>query len=278
MGADLYGYDWPARRLDANGNPLPSADEPQAARQPLTLCAQTPKHTIRHSHIFGFTATYNDFDYTGAVWRLEQSLSTEEYMNRYPVGYGISGTRARGGRTLFHPQAMWRSMVGFDLFSSLSSYPGMGWTRNLPGDFGTQASFLSFQWLMQYKPAVSNTFCTWNNAVGTGPSLPAEEPPARKAFSGCREHHWNHILTLGLAGQGYFKSKLEQRLAVAWEPRGQQYLLFGQWWWRNFYNLPLDLSLGTAWYPGSRFDNSWSFLNYFANRNLLWLEATYYLL
>jgi hypothetical protein len=276
-GADLRGYDWPERKLDATGKPL-SRKQKQAARLPLTLCANTPKHTYRPTHVIGFTATYNDFNYTGAVWRLEQSLSTEEYMNRYPVGYGIHGTTTRPGRTLFHPQMMWRSMVGFDLFSAIMNYPGMGWTRNLPGDFGTQASFLSFQWLMQYKPAVSNTFCTWNNAVGTGPSLPAEEPPSRKAFSGCREHHWNHILTLGLSGQGYFKSKLEQRLAIAFEPRGKQYLLYGQWWWRDFFSLPVDLSMGTSWFPGSRFDNSWSLLNYFVGRNLLWFEATYYLL
>ena len=43
-------------------------------------------------------------------------------------------------------------------------------------------------------------------------------------------------------------------------------------------SLPLDLSMGTAWYPNSRFNNSWSLLNFFTNRNQLWLEATYYLL
>jgi hypothetical protein len=277
-GGDLRGYDWPERRLDAEGNPLPNAKQKQAARQPITICAFTPKHTYRHTHVIGFTGTYNDFDYTGAVWRLEQSISTEEYMNRYPVGYGVSGARARGGRTLFHPQAVWRSMVGFDLFSALMNYPGMGWTRHLPGDFGTQASFLSFQWLMKYNPSVSNTFCEWNNAVGIGPSAPEDGEPVRKAQSGCRNNHWNHLLTLGFAGQGYFRSKLEQRTAVAYEPRGKQFLLFGQWWWRDFFSLPIDLSAGLAWYPNSRFNNSWSLLNYFTNRNQLWLEATYYLL
>jgi hypothetical protein len=276
VGADLRGYDWPGRRLDARGNPLPGS-QPQAARLPVTLCAFTPKHTYRYTHVFGFTTTYNDFDYTGAVWRLEESLSTSEFMNRYPASYGIAHAASKG-RTLFHPQPVWRSMLGFDLFSALGNYPGMGWTRHLPGDIGTQASFLSFQWLMKYNPAVSNTFCTWNNAVGIGPSAPAEEPPARKAQSGCRENHWNHFFTLGFSGQGYFKSKLEQRLAAAFEPRGQQWLLYGQWWWRNLYQLPVDLSMGLSWFPSSRFDNSWVLLNYFTNRNLLWFEATYYLL
>jgi hypothetical protein len=209
---------------------------------------------------------------------LEQSISTNEFMNRYPAGYGAHVTNTGGTRTLFHPQPVWRSMVGFDLFSALANYPGMGWTRNLPGDFGTQASFLSFQYLMKYNPAVSNTFCSWNNAVGIGPSAPGDGEPVRKAQSGCRENHWNHFFTLGFAGQGYFKSKLEQRLAVAYEPRGQQTLLYGQWWWRDFFKLPVDLSAGVSWFPGSRMDNSWTLLNYFTNRNLLWMEATYYLL
>jgi len=38
-GADLRGYDWPERRLDANGAPLPSAKQKQARRLPITLCA-----------------------------------------------------------------------------------------------------------------------------------------------------------------------------------------------------------------------------------------------
>ncbi|MCS6926059.1 MAG: hypothetical protein NZ578_09180, partial [Candidatus Binatia bacterium] len=279
-GADLRGYDWPERRLDARGNPLPSAKQKQAARVPVTICAFTPKQTYRPTHVFGFTVTYNDFDYTGAVWRLEQSISTEEYMTRYPVGYGARGTppRTRPGRLMFHPQAVWRSMIGFDLFSALSNYPGLGWTRHLPGDFGTQASFLSFQWLMRYNPAVSNTFSDYSHGVSIGPSLPEEGEPVRKAQRGTRNHHWNHLLTLGLAGQGYFKSKLEQRLAVAYEPRGKQFLLFGQWWWRDFYSLPIDLSMGLAWYPNSRFNDSWSGLHNFTDRDQLWLEVTYYLL
>ncbi|HEV8712946.1 MAG TPA: hypothetical protein VGX03_08975, partial [Candidatus Binatia bacterium] len=219
----------------------------------------------------------NDFDYTGAIWRFEQSLSTSEYMNRYPASYGIAHLNSKG-RTLFHKQPVWRSMVGFDLFSALFNYPGMRWTRHLPGQMGTQASFLSFQWLMKYTPATSNTFCEWNNAVGIGPSAPSDGEPVRGAKSGCRDNHWNHFFTLGFAGQGYFASKLEQRMAVAFEPRGQQWLLYGQWWWRNWLSMPLDLSFGTSWFPSSRFDHSWTTLNYFTSRQLLWAEATYYLL
>ena len=100
-GADLLGYDWPTRRLDANGNPLPSATQPQAARSNQTFCAFGPKHTYRQNSIFGFTTTYNDFDYTGAVLRMEESMSWSEFGNRYPAGYGIAHANTRGGGHCF---------------------------------------------------------------------------------------------------------------------------------------------------------------------------------
>jgi hypothetical protein len=124
-----------------------------------------------------------------------------------------------------------------------------------------------------YVPSVSNTFSYTTNCAGTGRAVP--QPGDRP---GCTNKHWNHLFTLGLSGQGYFKSKLEQRTAVAFEPRGKQWFLYGQWWWRDFFKLPVDLSAGVAWYPSSRTDHSWTALNFFTNRNLLWAELTYYLL
>ena len=38
--------------------------------------------------MIGFTTTYNDFDYTGAVFRTEQSYSAKEYVRRLPLGTG----------------------------------------------------------------------------------------------------------------------------------------------------------------------------------------------
>ena len=34
----------------------------------------------------GFTSTYNDFEYTGAVFRIEQSFSTKEHIRKLPAG------------------------------------------------------------------------------------------------------------------------------------------------------------------------------------------------
>ena len=141
-------------------------------------------------------------------------------------------------------------MLGFDLLQALNHYPGMGWLKYAPGDFGTQSSFVSFQWLMQYNfEGLSNNMCNWNFAMGIGATRPGDPGPQRKAIRGCNTKHWNDFFTLGLGGNGYFKGKLEQRLAAAYEPNGKQWLLYGQWWWRSFYDLPVDLSMGTSWFP-----------------------------
>lgn len=95
------------------------------------------------------------------------------------------------------------------------------------------------------------------------------DPPQRGATLGCRLHHFNHALTFGLGGQDYFRTNLEQRLAVAFKPRGKQFLFFGQWWWKELMGLPIDLSTGTAWYPNSQMDNSWLLLNSFTNPKLV---------
>jgi len=304
VGTDLHGYNAPGRRLDANGLPLPTAKQPQASRSASTLCTNGFSHQRRYSHVIGFTATYNDFDYTGAVFRLEQSYSTKEALNKKAQGYAnnfseASGSygdfsennRARRNGRILNSGAVWRSMFGFDLIQSLMSYPGMGWTKHLPGQFGVQQSFLTGQWLMQYnatgRSGTTNNMCNWNFAQGTGRSLEGEFDPAdpdnplaprRDAIRGCHTKRWNHLFTIALAGNGYFRGKLEGRNAFAYEPRGKQPLLFSQWWWREFMSLPVDLSVGTAWFMGSQNQNSWTLLNYFASRDLLWLEATYYIL
>jgi hypothetical protein len=119
---------------------------------PLTFCTNGFNHKYVWSHVMGFTATYNDFDYTGAVFRLEESLSTKEGLDKRAVGYGQAfpfqtnvpqGYRERRGHILV-TTPVWRSMVGFDLAQSLSSYPGLAWTRKLPGEFGSQQSFPQF--------------------------------------------------------------------------------------------------------------------------------------
>ena len=305
-GTDLSGYNWKERHLDENGAPTDRARQAHAIRQNYTVCGNFGSHQRRYSNVIGFTLTYNDFDYTGAVFRFEQSYSTKEALNRKTFtsnGEPMDGDpRARRRGRHLNSAGVWRSMAGFDLIQSLMSYPGMGWTRNLPGQFGVQASFLTGQWLMLYnntgRAGVSNNMCNWNTAQGMpvavaepdatkrtqgdGKYDPAnpDDPlaPKRGAVRGCSTKRWNHLFTLAFAGNGYFRGKLEGRNAVAWEPRGSHVLLFSQWWWREFKSLPLDISFGTAWFLGSYNDHSWTLLNYFSHRDMVWLEATYYII
>ncbi len=314
-GADLHGYDWRERKLDPTGSPYevinpndPAtrsrgrqlADHAHATRLPLTYCTNAFSHQRRYSHVLGFTLTYNDFDYTGAVFRFEQSYSTKEALNKRTLGSpnsglgvnGVDTTRRdrRDGRIL-NSGGVWRSMAGFDLIQALMNYPGMNWTKHLPGQFGVQQSFVTGQWLMQYnhtgRGGTSANMCNWNHAQGTLGSVPSEETagnpgdplaPQRNAIRGCHTKRWNHLFTIALAGNGYFRGKLEGRNAYVYEPRGKHNLLFSQWWWREFMSMPLDISIGTAWFLGSKNDNSWTLLNYFADRDLVWISATYYII
>ena len=313
-GADLYGNDWHERKLDPTGSPYeiinpndPAtrtrgrqlADHKHATRANFTNCTNGFSHQRRYTHVLGFTMTYNDFDYTGAVFRLEQSYSTKEGLNKratcsrvgQPCTPDANRRDRRRGRIL-NSAGVWRSMVGFDLIQSLMSYPGMAWTRKaLPGQFGSQASFLTGQWLMQYqntgRGGLTGNMCNWNTVQGTLHSQPENETvgnpgdplrPRRTAQAGCRTKRWNHLFTIAFAGNGYFRGKLEGRNAYVYEPRGKHNLLYSQWWWREFMSLPVDISAGTAWFLGSRQQHSWTLLNYFAKRDLLWFEATYYIL
>ncbi len=304
-GTDLSGYNWRERHLDENGAPTDKAKQAHAIRQNYTFCTNGFSHQRRYSHVIGFTLTYNDFDYTGAVFRFEQSYSTKEALNKRTFTshqQPMTNDRARRRGRILNSAGVWRSMAGFDLIQALMNYPGMGWTRNLPGQFGVQTSFLTGQWLMLYnntgRSGMTNNMCNWNFAQGLPAAIaepdaalrtqgdgkydPAnpDDPlaPKRDAVRGCGTKRWNHLFTLAFAGNGYFRGKLEGRNAVAWEPKGSHVLLFSQWWWRELKSMPLDLSFGTAWFLGSSNSHSWTLLNYFSHRDMVWFEATYYII
>jgi hypothetical protein len=76
-----------------------------------------------------------------------------------------------------------------------------------------------------------------------------------------------------------FRSHIETRNAVAYEPRGRDILLYSQWWWRQAFGYPnLELSWGVAWYPSSGMSQGWSGIYAFADRDQLWAEFKYYIL
>jgi hypothetical protein len=264
-------------------------------------------HWMPWTNVFGFTLTYNDFDYTGAVFRLEQSWSTNEARNE-SVGafagadqnhYDARLKKAReraikegktGSQIPDHPytdgegnpcaegygtfcpsprtrirrvksgSSIWRSMIGFDLIQSFQSFPGMGWTRGLPGGIGDQATFYTFQALTTYQ----------NN----------NRPSGINAFTNAprdRHHRWNQLYTFGTSGF-YFRGKLEPLFAFAYSVNAKQPLILAQTYWHGLFFRNLDLYAGTVMYMGSRNDVDGTLLNLWADRDLFWIRLQYYLL
>jgi hypothetical protein len=262
VGADVYGYN-----TDAN----PNNDRTG------TFCLPT-FHFYPWTHVAGFTTTYNDFDYTGAVFRLEESWSTNEPRNfsvrgskqqievngfaadefgnpcppdgRTPGALTCPGIRAIRDKSK-SGTAVWRSMVGFDLLRTWSF---------LPGTFGKDQWFLTGQHLLTYQ----------NN----------NRPSALNAFTNApydRHQRWEQLFTL--SGSGFFaRGKFEPLWAYAYSPNAKQHLVLAQFYWHGLYFKNLDLFAGTALYLGSRFQTDASFLNYYADRDTAWIRLQYFIL
>src|SRR5207249_7531199 len=192
----------PNGALLPNGNPKPGKH--QAARPPITFCLSSLQDHW-WTHVVGLTGTYNDFDYTGAVFRMEESLSTKEVIRKLPGGFG-----ARAGQPLsvesfqtnFHKfTPVWRSMLGFDLLKSIPSF------RYVPGihhSFYDQTWFISGQWLMEnYWDNVANNICQNSDNIGNGLTQAQADAfraanPDLRVYSNprCKRYRWNHLLTL----------------------------------------------------------------------------------
>ncbi|MSQ46952.1 MAG: DUF1302 family protein [Deltaproteobacteria bacterium] len=299
VGADLAGYNHPGRFrsnnkngvLNNNGEPLPGKHN--AVRLPRTDCFPANYHWTR-THVTGFTSTYNDFEYTGMVFRLEESFSSKEYVRKLPIGSGRNA-KLTDPRTLdrllkfsvnkdYHTfTPVWRSMVGFDL---LKSVPSFKYIPFLHHSFSDQAWFFTGQWLMKNQWSnVANPLCYAVDNGGNGLTnadakrLSRADGKRHYANAQCRNYRWNHLLTLAAVNQGLFASRVETRNAVVYEPRAKDWLLFSQWWWRNVLGMEaVELSAGVSWYPGSSMSQGWTGLYGFADRDQLWLEFTYYLL
>lgn len=296
VGADLGGYNHPDR-FGPKGALLPNGDTKPgrhgALRAPITNCFNANYHWTR-TNIIGFTSTYNDFEYTGAVFRLEESFSDKEFVRHLPLGVGrinqLTDPKAIAKNTKFSLQGdyhnftgVWRSMVGFDL---LKSVPSFKYIPFLHHSFSDQAWFFTGQWLMKNQwNHVANPLCYVVDNAGNGltkqaaAKLSAADGKRHYSNAQCRNYHWNHLLTLAAVNQGLFASRVETRNAVVFEPRAKDWLLFSQWWWRNVLGYEnIELSTGVAWYPGSSMSQGWTGLYGFADRDQFWFEMTYYLL
>ena len=315
---DMLGYS-------QDGNP----NNDRAA----TACFEVA-HAYPWTNVFGFTVTYNDFDYTGAVFRLEQSWSTNEGRNwggsnyggrsqahfdaklqaaregyldklddnperaaavdQYAADHGVDRRAAVFGAEGVDPlitgphsdgegnpcvpgvnvcpgqkinrariktgSSIWRSMIGFDLIQSIQSFPGMGWSRSLPGGIGDQATFYTFQALTTYQND--------NRAAGINAFTNAPRD---------RHHRFNQLYTFGTSGF-YFRGKLEPLFAFAYSVNAKQPLILAQAYWHGLYFRNLDLFAGTVMWMGSRNDTDGTGVHIWADRDLFWIRLQYYLL
>ena len=289
-GVDMYGYSQDGRTDNDR----------------FTTACFDVSHVFPWTNVFGFTVTYNDFDYTGAVFRLEQSWSTNEPRNILPVAFAgadqehydarLAAAQEKaiaqgktGSQMPVHPfedgdgnpcvdsqafcpsprqriariksgTSVWRSMIGFDLIQSIQSFPGMGWTRGLPGGIGDQATFYTFQALTTYQN---------NNRAA---NLNAFTNAAQD-----RHHRFNQLYTFGLSGF-YFRGKLEPLFAFAYSVNAKQPLVLAQTYWHGFLFRNLDIFAGTVMYMGGRMDLDATGLHLWADRDLFWIRLQYYLL
>jgi hypothetical protein len=224
------------------------------------------------SHIIGFTLTYNDYDWTGAILRMEQSFSTKEpgegispnNYSRVEQGCGVTGeglgcagvpgTRDFETRNVRYNQ-IWRSMIGFDYLRSLAPMQA----RNFPNPIRSLLAdqwFFTAQFLNEYKSHA-------NGQVGLTTS-----------FSD-RSQHWNPLLTFAMTGF-FMNQRLRPYMAFGYEVNQDFPLAIFQA--DYFLTEKLVVRLGEVLYMGSTQAQVNSFLNYYANRDTTYLRLTYFLL
>ena len=212
------------------------------------------------SHIVGGTLTYSDYDYTGMIFRLEQSYSTKEPRNNIPP---LAGDRAgEYPRTydfenfIKRNTSVWRSMVGFDYLRALWN-PAPPWIR----DYWV-STFLKDQWFFTFQ-FFNEYYSHTENQIGLLDSVTD------------RMQHWNPVLTF-LATGFFHHFKLRPTLAAGYDVNAD----FPVVWLQAEYSISKQLTvrLGEIMYLGSANNESFIFLHKYADRDNLYFRVTYFLL
>lgn len=237
------------------------------------------------THIIGMTATYNDYDYTGLVFRLEQSLSTKEprqLSNNSPerllaqkqaTDLCIQGSLAACGSLAPGPNTrlavptqrdfetrqkrytqVWRSMVGFDYLRALAPNYGRTIGNDLVRSLLSDQWFFTFQFLNQYDAHADHM---GNSASFTN-----------------RYQHFNPFFTV--SGTGFFLHQtFRPTWAVAFDPNQLVPLFYAQA--AYFLTPKLEMRIGEILYAGSKNDDDNNGLHYYADRDNFYIRFTYYL-
>jgi Protein of unknown function (DUF1302) len=234
------------------------------------------------THIIGMSATYNDYDFTGLVFRLEQSFSTKEpaqfssvsperllmQKNNCPLdatGFpqctgadanvfnAANNTKDYATRAKRYYQ-VWRSMIGADWTSSIAS----SYAHKIHNEL--VRSLLSDQWIVSFQ--FLNTFYTKFNQIDHSGSFTD------------RYQQWNPFFTL--SGSGYF---VHQTFRPTWA-----FFFDANQMWPGFfiqagYSLTpkLDVRVGEILYAGSGRAQDNGGLSYYADRDTFFIRLTYFL-
>jgi hypothetical protein len=213
------------------------------------------------THIIGGTLTYNDFDYTGFIWRVEQSYSTKEPRNGAPP---LAGPRAgnfpatrdfesHGKRTT----GAWRSMIGFDYLRTIYPKPPP-WIRSRKwlSTWLTDQWFFTFQFFNEYYPHVDGQIGLLDSVTD-------------------RMQHYNPVLTYVMTGF-FMNQKLRPFWAYGYDVNAQTHVAWLQM--QYFLTNKFAIRFGDIMYMGSKDAESFLFLHKYADRDNLFVRLEYYLL
>ena len=258
-GTSGPAHDDLVRRCVFDHEPLFLLGSIHGEGRPLSAC-QPVRFWYPWTHIFGFTATYNDNNYTGGVFRLEESISTKEPRNGVPP---LAGPRAADfPRTRdfatngMRDTMVWRSMVGFDLLRSLNVNAARKWPQPFHSLFGQDQWLLTLQFFDEY-------YSHSDHQIGLGDSVTD------------REQQFNPLITL--VATGFFvQQRLRPWIALGYEVDTS----FPFAWLQAEYNIGRQWTIraGEILWMGSRHAENFLFLNKYADRDELFLRLTYYLL
>jgi hypothetical protein len=243
--------------------PFPLGQDPDGLIH-SSACLDIP---VQHNwtHIVGGTMTYNDYEYTGLVFRLEQSLSSKEGRQDSPSSAGRlleqqqgkapPGPTARDFATRANRYTqVWRSMVGFDYLRAIAPQFGHNVGNPLLHSLLTDQWFFTFQFLNQY-------------------DAHADHVNSSASFTN-RFQQFNPFFTV--SGSGFFMHQtLRPTWAVALDANQMTPLVFAQ---IQYYLTPkLELRLGEVLYLGSSHAEDNGGLFYYADRDTFYARFTYFL-
>jgi hypothetical protein len=233
-----------------------------------SACLDIP---VFHSwtHIVGMSTTYNDYDYTGLVFRLEQSFSTKEgsqFSNASPERLLMQKNNPGVQEDLAVPQAkdfetrskryvqVWRSMVGFDYLRAVAPQFGHSMKNELLHSLLTDQWFFTFQFL--------DTYYSKHNQIDHSGSFTD------------RYQQFNPFFTV--SGTGFFMHQtFRPTWAVAVDANRMYPLVFLQT--AYFLTPKLEMRLGEVLYLGSERSQVDSGLSYYSDRDTFYVRLTYFL-